>query len=71
MADPRTIKALEHLQPAIERETETVLKEVSRLIADNELTPERALAKCHELSALRCLPKKLMRSSQKSRPHNT
>jgi len=69
MSDGRTVKALEHLQPYLDREQESVMKELARLIADNKLTAELALQKCHELNALHTLPKKVLRGVSGSREH--
>lgn len=56
--DGRAIKALEVLQPTMEKMEEQIISDVNRLIADGKLTPELALQKWYQLNAIRTLPRK-------------
>tara|TARA_R110000772_G_scaffold193986_2_gene304798 strand:- start:623 stop:829 length:207 start_codon:yes stop_codon:yes gene_type:complete len=67
MSDPRVVKALETIQPVLDQQGESVIKDICRLIADNELTPDLALNKCHELNAIHTLPKKVLRGGNRPR----
>ena len=63
----RAQKALEDLQPVLDKAQEKIISEVTRLIADNELSAELALQKWHELNALHTLPKKVSQAVNRSR----
>ncbi len=67
MAGAREVKAIETLQPTFDEMQDSIIKEVNRLITDNQLTQELALQKWYELNALHTVPKKVLRGANRSR----